>query len=189
MKPSLVLSASFVLFLVTAAPAVAQIQIQLQLPILHNLLFSGKYGVTGTAICNQLKGTVSTVGTLTTSGTYTFNGDGTGSATETAVTSVQGAIGSTGSNNHTFTFRYTVNGDGSFTLTTDPGSLTGTIVSGPNAGLTFSVDELAPITGFVGSTLEILSGATLESPIETTTLSNGAVSTRRCQRSPVFLKL
>jgi hypothetical protein len=184
MKPSLVLSASFVVVAVTAAPALAQI------PILENLVLRGNYAVTGTAICNQLNGAVSVVTTLTTSGTYTFNGDGTGSATETALTSVQGAIGSTGSNNHTFTFKYAVNGEGRFTLTTDPGSFTGTIVSGPNAGLTFSVDQLAPITGSIGEPLaEILSGATLESPIETTTLSNGIVSTRRCQRSPVFLKL
>jgi len=186
MKRALVLSASFVLA-TWAAPAVAQI---LQISILPILTLSGKYGVTGTAICNQVNQLgVSTVGTLTTAGVYTFNGDGTGSATETALTSVQGSIGSTGSNNHTFTFKYTVNTDGSFTLTTDSGSLTGTITSGPNAGLTFSVDELAPITGFIGDLGKELIGATLESPLETTTLSNGGSSQRRCQRSPVFLHL
>jgi hypothetical protein len=182
MKRALVLSASFVLA-AWAAPAVAQI------PILQNLILTGKYGVTGTAICNQLSQSgVSTVGTLTTAGIYTFNVDGTGSATEMASTSIQGSIGSTGSNNHTFTFKYTVNADGSFTLTTDSGSLTGTITSGPNAGLTFSVDELAPITGFIGDLGKELAGATLASPVETTTLSNGGVSQRRCQRSPVFIK-
>jgi hypothetical protein len=184
MKRALILSASFV-WATWAAPAVAQIS------ILPHLLLNGQYGVTGTAICNQLNAAgVSTVGTLTTAGVYTFYHDGTGSVTETALTSVQGAIGSAGSNNHTFTFKYTVNGDNTFTLTTDPGSLTGTIVSGPNAGLTFSVDQLAPITGFIGGILaDKLSGATLESPIETTTLSNGVVLQRRCHRAPVFLKL
>jgi len=187
MKRALVLSASLVLA-TWAAPAVAQI---LPIPILQNLVLNGKYGVTGTAICNQLSSAgVSTVGTLTTAGIYTFYGNGTGSATETALTSAQGVIGSTGSNNHTFTFKYTVSADGSsFTLTTDPGSLTGTITSGPNVGFTFSVDELAPITGFIGALASELTGATSESPLETTRLSNGGVSQRRCQRSPVFLKL
>ena len=129
------------------------------------------------------------MGTLTTAGIYTFNGNGTGSATETALTSAQGSIGSTGTNNHTFTFKYTVKADGSFTLTTDSGSLTGTITSGPNAGLTFSVDELAPITGFIVNLGNVLAGATSESPLETTTLSNGGSSQRRCQRAPVFVKL
>ncbi len=186
MKRALVLSASFVLA-TWAAPAVAQI---LPIPVLQNIFLNGKYGVTGTAICNQVNSAgVPSVGILTTAGVYTFYGDGTGSATETALTSAQGAIGSTGSNIHTFTFKYTVNADGTFTLTTDPGSLTGTITSGPNAGLTFSVDELAPITGFIGDLARELTGVTSESPLETTRLSNGGMSQRRCQRSPVFLKL
>jgi hypothetical protein len=185
MKRALVLSASLVLA-AWAAPAVAQI---LPIPILQNLVLNGKYGVTGTAICNQVNSLgVASVGTLTTAGIYTFYGDGTGSATETAVTSAQGAIKSAGSNNHTFTFKYTVNAD-TFTLTTDPGSLTGTITSGPNAGLAFSVDELAPITGFIGALAQELTGATSASPIETTTLSNGGSSQRTCQRAPIFLKL
>src|SRR6266478_530103 len=156
MKRALIFSASFALAL-WAAPAVAQ----------SNL--TGKYGVTGTAICNLSFGGVSI---FTTEGTYTFNGNATGSAAETTLYNTAAVIGSTLTNNHTFTFKYTVNHDRSFTLTTDPGSYSGMITSGPNTGLTFSVDQLAPITGFIGIFAQTLTGATLDSPLETVTLAN-----------------
>jgi hypothetical protein len=174
MKRALIFSASFVLAL-WAAPAVAQ-----------DSNLTGKYGVTSTAICNVSFGGVSI---FTTEGIYTFNGDGTGSATEATLSNNAGAMGSTATNNHSFTFKYTLNHDRSFTLTTDPGSFSGIITSGPNTGLTVSVDQLAPITGFIGIFAQTLTGATLDSPLETVTLSNGNTSTRRCQRSRVFIRV
>jgi hypothetical protein len=174
MKRAFILSASFVLS-AGVAPAGAQ-----------DSILTGKYGVTGSAVCNQSTGAV---GVNTTEGIYTFNGDGAGSVTETTLTNTAGMIGSTQTNNHTFTFKYTVNHDHSFTLTTDPGSFGGTITSGPNAGLTFSVDQLPPITGFIGIFGQTLTGATLDSPLETVTIANGNISQRRCQRSRVFIKV
>jgi hypothetical protein len=174
MKRALILSASFVLA-AWAAPAVAQ-----------NSILTGRYGVTGSATCNLSFGGVSI---FTTEGIYTFNGDGTGSAAEATLTNTAGVIGSTTTNNHTFTFKYVVRHDRSFSLTTDPGSFSGTITSGPNAGLTFSVEQLAPITGFIGIFAQTLTGASLDTPLETVTLSNGNTSQRRCQRSRAFVKV
>ena len=174
MKRALIFSASFVLAL-WAAPAVAQ-----------DSILTGKYGVTGSTTCNLSFGGVSI---FTTEGTYTFNGDSTGSAAEATLSNTAGVIGSTTTNNHTFTFKYTVNHDRSFTLTTDPGSFSGMITSGPNTGLTFSVEQVPPITGFIGIFAQTLTGATLDSPLETVTLSNGNTSQRRCQRSRVFIRV
>ena len=175
MKRALMLSVSFV-FAAWVAPAAAE-----------SSILTGAYAVTGTAMCNQSTGVL---GINTTEGIYTFYSDGTGSVTETALTFSTGVIGSTATNNHTFTFKYSVNHDRSFTLTTDPGSFSATIVSGPpGAGLTVSIDQLAPITGFIGIYATTLTGATLESPLETVTYSNGNVVQRRCQRTQVYIKM
>ena len=175
MKRALIFSASFALAL-WAAPAVAQ----------SNL--TGKYGVTITGICTNNPPAAS-VGTFVQEDIHTFHGDGTGAVTGTNLTSVPGAIGSTRTTNFTYTFKYTVSSDRRFTVTVDPGSHTGTSVSGPNAGFTFSIDQEAEITGFIGIFATTLTGATLESPLETVTESNGITFQRRCQRSQVFIKV
>ena len=174
MKRALILSASFVLA-AWAAPAAAQ-----------NLVLTGKYGVTSTVTCNLLSGAVAVISAK---GIYTFDGDGTGSVTETSSSNIAGSIGSTNINNHTYTFKYTASHDRSFTLTADPGSFAGTFVSGPLTGQTFSIDQLPPLTGFIGIYAATLTGATLETPIETVTRSDGNVSQRKCLRSRVFIKL
>jgi hypothetical protein len=178
MKRALIFSASFLLT-TWAAPAVAQ-----------NSILTGKYGFTGTAICNQASGNVTT---FTTEGIHTFNGDGTGSVAETTLAVAAGFVGSTDINNHTYTFKYTVNHDRTFTVITDPGSFNGTFVSGPDAGLTVSIDQLAPIKGFIGIFAQTLTGTTLETPLETNTIMNGSVVQRvvqrRCQRSQIFIKV
>jgi len=174
MKRAVIFSVIFVLA-AWAAPAVAQ-----------NSILTGKYGVTGTAICNNAAGAVTT---FITEDIHMFHGDGTGSVTAKTLASAAGAIGSSSLDKHTYTFKYTVNPNRSFTITTDPGSFSGTIVSGPNVGLTFSVDDFAPTTGFIGVFATTLTGATLESPLETITFSNGNVNQRRCQRLQVFVKV
>src|SRR2546428_7796151 len=135
MKRALILSASFALA-AWAAPAVAQ-----------NSILTGKYGVTGTTTCNISTGAVAI---LTSEDIHTFYADGTGAVTLTSLVSTAGAIGSAGVSKSTYTFKYTVNHDRSFTVTTDPGSVSGTFVSGPNTGVKFSVDQFATITGFIG---------------------------------------
>jgi len=186
MKRALMVSASFVLA-AWAAPGATQI-LGLQILPVPSIL-AGKYGVTGTVTCNLSTGVVAM---MTTQGVYTFYGDGTGTATETALGHNAGVIGSTNVNHHTFTFRHTVNNDNTFTLTTNPGSFTGTFVSGPNAGFTFSLDQMGAITGFIGANtlpgVTTLTGVTQDSPLETITISNGGVVQRRCQRLEVFLK-
>jgi len=188
MKRALMVSASFVLA-AWAAPGATQI-LGLQILPVPSIL-AGKYGVTGTVTCNLSTGVVAM---MTTQGVYTFYGDGTGTATETALGHNAGTIGSTNVNHHTFTFRHTVNNDNTFTLTTNPGSFRGTFVSGPTAGLTFSLDQMGPITGPIGNLVgsltgvSALTGVTSDSPLETITLSNGAVIQRRCQRVEVFIK-
>src|SRR5260370_1710855 len=114
--------------------------------VAQNSILTGKYGVSGTAICTFASGAVQT---LITEDIHTFHSDGTGAVTARTLVSAPGAIGSTNTENHTYTFKYTVNDQRSFTVTMDPGSLSGTFVSGPNTGLSFSIDQLAPITGFI----------------------------------------
>jgi|SRR5882762_8190431 len=176
MKRALIFSASFALAL-WAAPAVAQ----------SNL--TGKYGVTGTAICNNALSGPASVTTFISEEIHTFHGDGTGAVTGTTLVTVPSVIGSTSIGHDTYTFKYTVNHDRTFTATTDPGSFNVTFVSGPSAGITSSIDGLPPITGFIGIFAQTLTGATLESPMETVTNSNGTSFQRRCQRSRVFIKV
>jgi hypothetical protein len=174
MKRALIFSASFVLA-AWAAPAGAQ-----------NSILTGKYGVTGTTICNISTGAVSII---TTEDIHTFYGDGTGAVALTSLVSTAGAIGSANISKSTYTFKYAVNRDRTFTLTVDSGSFSGAIVSGPNTGLGFSYDQLAPMRGFIGIYATTLTGTTSESLLETVTFSNGNVHTQKCQRTQVFTKV
>ena len=150
-----------------------------------NSILQGNYGLTGTAICNLGSGAVTT---SILNGTLTFHSDGTGAVSLISHGMTAGAIGSAVDAENVDTFTYSVNGDGSWTRVFDPGSLRVTVLSGPNAGLTCSTDQLPTMTGSVGVFAQTLTSATNQAVVETTTCSNGTVTRRICQRWAVLIK-
>jgi hypothetical protein len=149
-------------------------------------------------------------------GIRTFNGDGTGTVTGTSVgitiRPTPGPNGyphfppSAGSSTFTYMFHYTVNGDGSWTATMDPGSYSQTFWTGPRStqnpasriNQTATIDAIPQVTGLIsqdGKTL-ILVAAPLDSggkylvpTVETVTYSNGDVWPQICHRSRVLISL
>jgi hypothetical protein len=141
-------------------------------------------------------------------GIRTFNGDGTGTVKGTSVgITVRPTPGpppayphfppSGGSENFTFQFTYTINGDGSFTTTMVPGSYNGTFVTGPRstdnpantANQTSTVDAIPPFTGLISQDGKTLIVAHTTTAVETVTYSNGDVWPEICHRSRVLIKL
>jgi len=132
-------------------------------------------------------------------GIRTFNGDGTGTVKGTAVgITVRPTPGpngfphfppSAGSGEFSFSFTYTVDGEGGWTATMVPGSYSETFLTGPRAGQTATVDAIPPITGMISQDGKTLIAAHLTPTVETRTYSNGDVDPEICHRSRVFIKL
>ena len=150
-------------------------------------------------------------------GIRTFNGDGTGSVAGTSVgitiRPTPGPNGyphfppGAGSSTFSFTFHYTVNGDGSWTATMDLGTYKETFVTGArsaqnpdNSGKnqTATINSLPPVSGLIsgdGKTLIAVvdpldtSGTYLVPTVETVTYSNGDVWPQICHRSRVYIGL
>jgi hypothetical protein len=134
-------------------------------------------------------------------GIRTFLGDGTGIVKGTAVTvTVPPTPGPAGSGyptfppaasteNFSYKFTYTVNGDGSWTSAMAPGSYAGSFASGPRTGQTYTVDAIPPISGMISLDGMTLIGAHLTTAVETHSFSNGDVWPMVCHRSRVFIKL
>jgi hypothetical protein len=132
-------------------------------------------------------------------GIRTFNGDGTGSVKGTVV----GVTGrptpgpggfphfppAAGSSDFSFSFTYTVSGDGSWTGAMVPGSYLENHLTGPRAGETSVVDAIPPVTGMISQDGKTLIAAHLAPAVETHTYSNGDVDPMICHRSRVFIKL
>jgi len=126
-----------------------------------------------------------------------FNADGTGTLTGTAVFTTErptpGPTGypsfpsSAGSNTFSASFKYTVNSDDTFDVEL-VGPLTGTHLTGPRAGQTFSIDTI-PLTGLISKKGDTLTLASVVPTIETITFSNGDVWPRICHRSRVLIKM
>ena len=154
-------------------------------------------------------------------GIRTFNGDGTGSVKGTSVgitvpptpqpPGYPAFPPGAGSAVFSYTFHYTVNGDGSWTAKMDPGSYHEEFVTGPRStqnpanltNQTATVDAIPPVTGLIsqdGKTL-ILVADPVTSPaqystangftptVETVTYSNGDVYPQICHRSRVLISL
>jgi hypothetical protein len=162
----------------------------------------GPYGFTGTAACLvALNGFDPTLRpnppdrtfsrSFSVEGIRTFNGDGTGTVKGTAVgIVVPPALGtSAGSGDFSFSFTYTVNGDGSWTSMMVPGSYTESFSTGPRTGQTATVDAIPPIVGMISQNGMTLTGAHLTPTVETHTYSNGDVEPQICHRSRVFINL
>jgi hypothetical protein len=140
-------------------------------------------------------------------GIRTFNGNGTGTVKGTSVgVTVRPTPGpggfphfppSAGSHEFSFSFTYTVNGDGSWTATMVPGSYSATHVTGPRSHFnpnnpvdqTSTVDAIPPVTGMVSQDGKTLIAAHITTAVETHTFSNGDVDPQICHRSRVSIKL
>jgi len=120
-------------------------------------------------------------------GVWTFNGDGTGSREGRSVGLSTGSSPGVGSEDWLAPFGYTVGPDGTFTTwLTSP--LTGTVLTGPRAGQTFTIDKI-DLTGIISKDKKSLTIAADEPQIETVTYSDGTVHPRICHRSRVLLRL
>lgn len=132
-------------------------------------------------------------------GVRTFNGDGTGTVQGTAVDVTHrptpGPNGyphfapSASSATFGFSFTYTINGDGSWTATMAPGSYSETILTGPRATQTATVDAIPPITGWISGDGKTLIAEHAVPTVEVRTFSNGDVEPEICHRSRVFIAL
>jgi hypothetical protein len=132
-------------------------------------------------------------------GIRTFNGDGTGTLSGTSVYVVPppgpGPAGtypsfgpSAGSVTFSASFTYTVNSDGTFAVKLVPGTFSQTYVTGGRAGETATIDTI-PLTGLIGENAKVLTLASVDPTIETTTYSNGDVWPSICHRSRVLVKM
>jgi hypothetical protein len=161
----------------------------------------GEYGFTGTGAClstaapgpgfnPNLTPTDGSFGqSFTSEGIRTFNGDGTGTVKGSSMgITIPANVHSAGSDDFSFSFTYTVNGDGSWTSKVI-GVETGTIKTGPRAGQTFTISNSPTSTGIISNNGSTLTLATLDPTVEIVTFSNGDVHKRICHRSRVFIKL
>jgi len=143
--------------------------------------------------------TVSFSTSFETRGIRTFNGDGTGTVSGRVVgTTVRPTPGpngfphfppSAGSSNFTFSFTYTVDGNGGWTSTMVPGSYTQTFLTGPRTGQTGTIDALPPTAGTISLDGRMLISAEDTPAVEVHTYSNGDVDPQICHRSTVFIAI
>jgi hypothetical protein len=130
-------------------------------------------------------------------GVVVFNGDGTGTLkATTVVTTVRPTPGPTGypsfpasasSNAHSAPFTYVINSDDTFDFQLS-GPSTGTFLTGPRTGQTFSVDA-GPRMGLISKDGNTLTLATVVPTVETIAYSNGDTWPRICVRSSVLIRM
>jgi hypothetical protein len=135
--------------------------------------------------------------TGSTEGVVVFNGDGTGTYKNTVVShTIRPTPGPTGypsfptsvsSNTGVGSFTYTINADDTFDVQL-VGLHTGTFLSGPRTGQTFTVD-IPPRSGLISKNGDTLTLASVVPQVETFTYSNGDVWPRICYRSAVLIKM
>ena len=164
---------------------------------------TGNYGVTSKSVCLFSRGgfdpNFQAIGTNVFSssfadeGIWTFNGDGTGTAKNLnvglGVPPTPGFQPNASSVSTTFSFTYTVNADGTFTVDTVPGTFLGTALIGSRAGQTQTIVNRATLTGLISKSGDTLTIATLTPRVTTSTWSNGDVLIQVCNRSGVLIKL
>ena len=163
----------------------------------------GEYGFTGSESCLfapfgfkpnfQIVDDSSWSNSGNVEGIRAFNGDGTGTVKGTTMSitgpPTPGFPPGAGSSRFSFSFTYTVSEDGGWTTNTVPGTDKGTVLTGPRAGQTFTVENSAAGTGLISRNGNTLTVADLTPTVETVTYSNGDVHHRICPRSRVFIKL
>ena len=180
---------SSILSVVLTAAGAAQAE-----PADLNQILQGDYVLNGTDRCiNSLagfnpnltpkgptSGVTSSVQTLS-----TFNGDGTGTGHGRSVT-VNDPPGAPSSSDFSFAFTYDVAPDR--TVTVENGLLTGTVLTGPAAGETFTIDHTTTV-GHISEDNKTLTLAADTPAPEVETFSTGLVLTRICTRSRTVIKL
>jgi hypothetical protein len=121
-------------------------------------------------------------------GVRAFNGDGTGTVSGTSVgITYDDSSPSASSQTFTFSFTYTIQPDGTIATDLVPGSYLGTIVAGPRAGQTITINDFF-LAGIPSADNKTLTLATPSPPtVETLTFSNGDVQERICHRSRVLI--
>jgi hypothetical protein len=180
----------------------------------------GQYAFTGTAAC-LVSGTPFNPADLTPTsftvansfsviGVRTFNGDGTGTLKGRSVdinppprmigtlpcntgpaACPLGGI-SAGSSDFTAKFTYAVDGDGGFTTQLVPGTFQGTVLTGPGAGSTYTIDQFS-LAGLMSINHETLTLASDVPTQETQTITPPSappfVRYRICHRSRVLIRM
>jgi hypothetical protein len=131
-------------------------------------------------------------------GIRTFNGNGAGTVKGTAVgittrpTPGPGGFPNfppaAGASEFSYSFTYTVDGDGGWTATMVPGSFSETFTAGPRTGQTATID-VPPMVGMISDNGKTLIAAHTAPAVETIFYSNGDVDPRICHRSRVFIAL
>jgi hypothetical protein len=167
---------------------------------------TGNYFVSGTSVCMFSRGgfdsSFQAIGTNVWSssfaeeGIWTFNGDGTGTAkllnVGLGVPPTPGFQPGASSVRSTYSFTYTLNGDGTFTIDTVPGTFLGEALIGTRAGQSLTVANRPTLTGLISRTGDTLTVATLTPKVQTNTWSTGGVVNDRliqvCHRSAVLIK-
>jgi hypothetical protein len=118
-------------------------------------------------------------------GVRTFNGDGTGTLSGQSVSiDPPPNTGSLGAASESFTasFTYSVLNDGMVQTQIVPGSFQGTVLTGPRAGQTFTIDQIE-LDGLVSNNRQALTIASIDPQVETQHFSNGDSRFRICHRS------
>jgi hypothetical protein len=134
-------------------------------------------------------------------GIRTFDGHGNGTAEGIAVVTVPpptpqspGLNFPPDANSHRFSFQftYTVDNDGTISTQMVPGTFTSIFLTGPRAGLTFTVDQFT-LVGTASKDNKVLTLATPTTEVETHTYNNADGSTNVwpavCHRSRVLIWL
>lgn len=192
-----------------AAVIVASANVAHAAPANLNQLLKGDYAFSGETSCLVSRGGFNAnltpvspgpfpfVISFSVQGVRTFNGDGTGSVVARVVTiSHPFALpvtppffsrGGASSSDVEATFTYQVAPDR--TVAVDNATLTGTTLTGPNAGQTFTITNFPLFSGYLSKDRRTLTLAHLDPAVETHTSSNNTSDERICHRSRILLQL
>ena len=168
-----------------------------------NQVLSGDYAFAGEATClvaqpPGFNNNLTPIGgrftlSFSVQGVQTFNGDGTGTLSGRIVTVVHPdgtspMAGNASSADLQGSFLYTVVAPDLSVATQLVGPLTGTNLTGPIAGQTFTITNFPVLTGVLSQDHKSLALTTAEPTIELQTFSGGTVFHRICHRSHVLLR-
>lgn len=136
-------------------------------------------------------------------GVRTFDGKGNGTVKGTAFgitprPTLNAAFApAAGTAEFSFSFTYSVDGEGGWTSAMVLGSFKATHVTGPRStenpanlvNQTSTIDEIPPIVGLISDNAKTLIAAHTTPKVETVTYSDGDVEQRICHRSRVFVSI
>lgn len=121
-------------------------------------------------------------------GTMRFHADGTGKAQfkELLITHVPASSAGASSSEQSFSFTYTLAADGTLTLVIGP--VSGSVLTGPLTGLTFTLTGFPPLSGRIARNGDAITLSTADPTVEMLTLElpNPVVLPRICHRSRVL---